>query len=83
MFSQKESYRACNYCGVRTEAYAVKSWNKDETRYYCIKHYHDAAQREIEERDRFIEYYSEESRRKWLPPSSLKLWEELKRKQNI
>lgn len=74
-----DSNLVCEYCGKRAELYPVKAWNKDEYRYYCKDHVDDVRENENLQQRRFVEYYSDEHKRRWLSEEKVRLWERLRR----
>lgn len=70
----------CLYCEKERKTYPVKSWNKDEIKYYCSEHVGQVQANQRNGALAFYKHYEHEETRKWLSDKGLKLWEELDKK---
>ena len=70
----------CKVRGVH-KLLPYKSWDKPENvQWYCEEHYKQAKSFGEKEKETFIEYYSNPSRREWLPEKSLELYRRYEKK---
>lgn len=73
--------KACFYCTSRQQLRALTMWyNPEQVYYYCREHYAMVHRVNEEKKAEFIEYYSNEERRKRLSEERLKLYYQLTEK---
>ena len=71
---------ACKVIGAQ-KLHSFKSWDYPEkVHWYCEEHYKQAKTFDIKEKETFLEYYSNPSRREWLSGKSLELYKRYAKK---
>lgn len=71
----------CLYCTEETLVAPVENWDDpSKKRYYCQAHYYEMVNHQEKEKQKFIEYYSNEVTRSWLSPKNLELYNRLTQK---
>jgi|APAga8741244001_1050109.scaffolds.fasta_scaffold104011_2 hypothetical protein len=65
-------------CESRHNVTKLQQWNNpDIVNWYCERCFSKELEMQLEEKNKFIEYYKDPSVRAWLPPKSLELYNRL------